>query len=59
MKRSLKILGLLLTGYMLCIYFQFQVHINYETASPVHTRKFTIDAQPWHEMKPINMFGNP
>jgi len=60
MRSILKALALVALGYLLCVYFQYDLNVNYRTVfqSPesAQQREFTLRLQPYHDMKPINLF---
>ncbi len=63
MRKILGAIGLVALGYLMAIYFQFTLNVSYQhvyqTPNAANQRQLTLSLQPYHEMKPINLFGSP
>jgi hypothetical protein len=60
MRSTLKAIGLVVLGFLLCTYFQYTLNFQYthvyETTVSKNARQVTLALQPYHEAPVINLF---
>lgn len=61
MKSAIKCIALVAIGWLLCVYFQFNVNFRYQhqhqTIDSADQTVLVFSAVPYHEMPPIDLFG--